>query len=58
MAERKARKAPKEPQEPEERSTLAMMLLILQQVLVSTQDAKVVVLALAVLLVLAVKLNQ
>jgi hypothetical protein len=39
-------KVPKAPREPEERSTLAMMLLVLQQALVSTQDAKVVVLSL------------
>jgi hypothetical protein len=47
-----------EPKAPKERSTLAMMLLVLQQALVSTQDARVVVLALVVLLVIAIKLNQ
>jgi len=35
-----------------------MMLLVLQQALVSSQDTKVVMLALAVMLVLAAKLNQ
>jgi hypothetical protein len=49
---------PKAPKAPKERSTLAMMLLVLQQALVSSQDTKVVMLALAVMLVLAAKLNQ
>lgn len=53
MAESRAPKAPRE----EERATLPMMLLILQQVLASTQDARVVMLVLAVLLVIAVRLN-
>jgi hypothetical protein len=49
---------PKAPKTPKERSTLAMMLLVLQQALVSTQDARIVVLSLVVLLVIAIKLNQ
>jgi hypothetical protein len=48
---------PKAPKAPKERSTLAM-LLVLQQALSSTQDARIVVLSLVVLLVIAIKLNQ